>query len=81
MSIELGLCIGAGYWADTKWGTSPWYLLTGCFFGFLIFTWQLFRLVQSMSKVEASGSKTPKTKTPEPEKNQNETHEKSPNKD
>ncbi|WP_417847895.1 AtpZ/AtpI family protein [Thalassoglobus sp.] len=73
MSIELALCIGAGYWVDTKWGTSPWYLLTGCLFGFLILTWQLFRLVQSMSKPDESA---PKPKTPEQKKNQNETHEK-----
>lgn len=53
MSIELALCIGVGYWADTRWGTSPLYLLLGCLGGFILATWHLFQLVSAMNKPEA----------------------------
>lgn len=53
MSIELALCIGVGYWADLKQGTSPLYLLLGCLVGFVLATWHLYQLVSSLSKPES----------------------------
>ncbi len=38
------LATGAGYWADSSYGTSPVWLLTGATIGFAAFVLRLYRL-------------------------------------
>jgi F0F1-type ATP synthase assembly protein I len=38
------IAAGIGYWADTRFGTSPRYLLIGFVIGFSAFVLRLFRL-------------------------------------
>jgi F0F1-type ATP synthase assembly protein I len=43
---------GLGYWADSRWGTSPWLLLVGFAVGFGSFVLRLIRLGRQMQKGE-----------------------------
>ena len=38
-------CVGAGYWADRSFGTSPWLLLAGIIMGIVTSLYQFFRTV------------------------------------
>lgn len=35
-SLLLALPTAGGWWLDSKWGTAPWILITGAFFGSLL---------------------------------------------
>jgi len=54
---------GAGYWADSALGSSPWGLLVGATIGFAAFVLRLYRLGASLNRV-----------TPEPESSEGEIH-------
>ena len=47
------LAMGAGYWADSAFGTSPWCLLAGATIGFAAFVLRLYRLGTSLNQVPA----------------------------
>ncbi|MEX2585126.1 MAG: AtpZ/AtpI family protein [Balneolaceae bacterium] len=44
------LPIGIGFWIDSFWDTSPWFLLGGAIIGVLLFFGLLLRLSRSQSK-------------------------------
>ena len=37
---------GLGYWADLKWDTKPWLMLAGLFFGILMDSWEIYKLLK-----------------------------------
>jgi ATP synthase protein I len=43
---------GIGYWADSRWGTSPWGLLIGFLVGFASFVLRLVRLGRQLRESE-----------------------------
>lgn len=46
----LAIPIGIGFWIDSFWDTSPWFLLSGAIIGVLLFFGLLLRLSRSQSK-------------------------------
>ncbi|MDB5297970.1 MAG: hypothetical protein JWO31_3953 [Phycisphaerales bacterium] len=54
VGVEFVTAFGAfaavGWWADGKFGTTPWLLIAGCGFGFAVGLWSLVRAAQRMMK-------------------------------
>ena len=44
------LGVGAGFWLDKKWGTSPWMILLGVFAGFALGFYIIWRTAQEMGR-------------------------------
>ncbi len=44
------LGVGAGFWLDKKWGTSPWMILVGVFAGFALGFYIIWRTAQEMDR-------------------------------
>ena len=64
IGLQLGLSVllgvGAGYWADGKWGTGPWLTLAGLGFGSVAG----FRAVYRASLREASADTSAQSSAP-----------------
>lgn len=45
----LALPIGIGFWIDSRWETSPWFLLAGALCGMLLLFGLMLRLSRSQS--------------------------------
>ncbi len=45
LAVSVLLGVGAGYWADSRLGTSPWLLLAGATLGTVTGFWQVYRTV------------------------------------
>lgn len=50
IAATLALPIGIGFWIDSLWGTSPWFLLGGALCGMLLLLGLMLRLSRSQSK-------------------------------
>lgn len=50
---------GIGYWADSRWGTSPWLLLLGFAVGFGSFVLRLLRLGRQLRAGEPPAGGAP----------------------
>jgi F0F1-type ATP synthase assembly protein I len=50
---------GIGYWADSRWGTSPWLLLLGFAVGFGSFVLRLIRLGRQLRAGEPPAGGAP----------------------
>ena len=46
----VGVFAAIGWWADRKFGTSPWLLLAGCGIGFAGGLWNMVRAAQRMMR-------------------------------
>lgn len=46
--FAIGLCGGLGHYADGKWGTAPWLLISGCVLGLLAGTVLVFRGIKPL---------------------------------
>jgi ATP synthase protein I len=53
------IAAGIGYWADGRFGTSPWLLLLGLVIGFSSFVLRLFRLGRQLEKLPPAGGSGP----------------------
>lgn len=56
---EAGLCALAGWWADRKFDTSPWFISAGAMFGVTIAT---ISLVRSLDRLEKKPGTTERVK-------------------
>jgi len=55
LAVSILLGIGAGYWADRRFGTQPWGLLIGAALGALIGFYQFFVETLGAGKPPAGG--------------------------
>jgi F0F1-type ATP synthase assembly protein I len=53
MVATLGVCVGAGLWADRRFGTAPILLLAGVFLGFAGCGYTIYRAVKKIEHEEA----------------------------
>ena len=67
MTMSLIVPVGAGYWADQRWETTPWLASLGALIGFPLFLMQLVAFADS-SKA-SSGSPTPRRQNNSPQEN------------
>jgi F0F1-type ATP synthase assembly protein I len=55
--IEFALCfvlpVGAGLWADARWGTDPWLTLAGAVLGFTAGVYRLVRIARELREDNA----------------------------
>ena len=51
---------GIGYWADSRWGTSPWLLLLGFAIGFGSFVLRLIQLGRQLREGEPPAGGRPR---------------------
>jgi len=53
--VEAGIVAWAGWWADQKFSTSPWLLVTGTMLGVVLATISLIRSVESLGGENGEG--------------------------
>ena len=62
IGLQLGLSVaigaGAGYWADGRWGTSPWLTLLGLGFGTFAGFRAVFRASEAIARRDAAQAAT-----------------------
>ena len=62
IALEMALPVGAGYWLDRRWGTSPWFVLVGAALGLFTATASLMQLVNKESaRIQSLRTKPSKT--------------------
>jgi F0F1-type ATP synthase assembly protein I len=54
--FAIGIGAGFGYFADSRFDTSPWGVLVGVFFGFAAFILRLVRLARQLDEIAQSES-------------------------
>lgn len=54
--VAILVCMGIGYWADQRFGTSPLYLLIGTGVGFASFVLRLVRLGRQLTRFDDASS-------------------------
>ena len=54
MGLGLGLCLYLGYLADKKWGTDPWGIMIGSFFGLGVAASTLYKAYKRLKRLENS---------------------------
>jgi F0F1-type ATP synthase assembly protein I len=61
LEIGLSVVVGAmlGFWADRHWGTQPWGMLIGLFFGCVTAGRKAWRLVKRMQATSPDGPDVP----------------------
>lgn len=57
--VAIPVAMGLGYWADTRFDTSPWLLLAGAVLGFAAFVLRLVRLGRQLQQLEARDDPRP----------------------
>lgn len=62
ISMEMVLPAGLGYWVDSRWGTSPWLLITGAILGLILAMTHLMQLAKRQNR-RRSGQSGPNAKT------------------
>lgn len=55
--VAIPIATGIGYWADTRFDTSPWLLLAGTAIGFTSFVLRLVRLGRQLRELEAESDR------------------------
>ena len=50
LAVTLLLALGAGYWVDRRFGTSPVFVLVGAAFGMFAVFYHLYKAYKSMTK-------------------------------
>lgn len=63
MTMSLIVPVGAGYWADQRWGTTPWLASLGALIGFPLFMMQILAFADSSK----SKTRSPRTSQSDPE--------------
>ncbi len=64
----VGLMALLGYWADGKFGTTPWLLVTGTGFGFAAGMISFIRIILRLSAADKAKSGQGKPENPAPER-------------
>jgi F0F1-type ATP synthase assembly protein I len=49
LAVTLLLCVGAGYWIDKRFGTSPAFVLAGAAFGLFAVFFHLYKAYKTMT--------------------------------
>jgi F0F1-type ATP synthase assembly protein I len=56
LGSEIALTIGApiliGFWIDSRYDTSPWFILGGVLFAMIMLVWMLIRLNRKLNRSE-----------------------------
>jgi F0F1-type ATP synthase assembly protein I len=63
--VAILLCMGLGYWADSRYGTSPTFVLIGTGIGFGAFILRLVRLGRQIEKLRVQDDASPPTRNPQ----------------
>lgn len=59
MGLSMALPTLAGWWADERWGLSPWLTLAGAGLGMVIFFLEVVKLAQTTRTDDTSNDKPP----------------------
>ncbi len=57
-----------GHWADGRFGTTPWLLVTGALLGFAAGLWSFVKVIWALDRKPAPGGKTDDDRPPGPQK-------------
>lgn len=57
--VSILIALGAGYWADRQFGTSPLFLLIGLGFGFGAFVLRLVHLTRQLKRIPPTSTSPP----------------------
>lgn len=49
IALQLCLPVGAGFWADNRWGTSPWLVVVGACLGLFVATTSFMQMVKRLT--------------------------------
>lgn len=64
--VVIPIATGLGYWADTRFDTSPWLLIAGAALGFASFVLRLVRLGRQLQELEDEPTSEPSDSSERP---------------